>query len=336
MYHIYMDSGTTNTKVFLVKEGNCIDTLMLAVGTKDSAISGNNDVLLQGLKNGYDDILKKNGMLDSQIKQICLSGMVTNTFGIIEVPHISTPVGCKQLWAERYLHFEHKYFQRELVLIRGVKTGQPDETVTMENIGKMNNVRGEEIEVIGMLSKGVLTENETAVMISPGSHTHMLYIKNGMICDIVSNFTGELYHAIQKETIFAGELIKEDVPLASESVLEGHKLLATYGLARALYIIHATKVFDVCEDKTRNALLMGLIVGSVIEMLQKKIECDWADAKKTVIIGGKHYIEAYKILGSHYLPNVEWILKSVAEGENFGLQGYLKLLEEMKKGDDVL
>ncbi|KXL53447.1 2-keto-3-deoxy-galactonokinase [Anaerotignum neopropionicum] len=336
MYHIYMDSGTTNTKVFLVREGSCIDTLILPVGTKDSAISGSNEILLQGLKKGYDDILKHNGVLDSWVTQICLSGMVTNPFGIIEVPHISTPVGYQKLWAERYLHFEQKYFQRELVLIRGVKTGQPDETVTMENMGKMNNVRGEEMEVVGMLSKGVLSENETAVMISPGSHTHMLYIKSGMISDIVSNFTGELYHAIQKETIFAGELVKEDIPLAAPSVLEGYHLLTTYGLARALYIVHGTKVFGVCEDKTRNALLMGLIVGSVIEMLQKKIEYDWADAKKAVIIGGKHYIEAYKILGSHYLPNMKWIVEPVAEGENFGLQGYYKLLEEMKKGDGVL
>jgi hypothetical protein len=33
---------------------------------------------------------------------------------------------------------------------------------------------------------------------------------------------------------------------------------------------------------------------------------------------------------------MEWIVEPAAEGENFGLQGYYKLLEEMQKGDNAV
>lgn len=325
MYHIYIDSGTSNSKLYLVKEKQPVDTIIVNVGTKDSAISGSNDVLLNGLKRIYDGVLEKNKLQDRDIESIWLSGMVTNPFGIIEVEHISTPVDGKKLLEQRYVHFEERYFQRELNLIPGAKTAQPGQVVTMENIEKMNNVRGEEIEAIGMIASGVISKEQDCVMISPGSHTHMLNVKNGIIVDIVSNFTGELNYAIQKDTILGGELTQEDIVLTEEHVIQGYHMVKTYGLARALYIIHATKVFDVCENEIRNSLLSGVISGGVIDMLKYKVERDWNGVKKVVIIGGKNYIRGYEMISRHILPEIEVEIASCKAGESFGLYGYLEL-----------
>ena len=331
MYHIYIDSGTSNSKLYLVKGKQSVDAIIANVGTKDSAISGSNDVLLKGLKEIYDRALKKNNLQDKDIESIWLSGMVTNPFGIVEVEHVNTPVDGQKLLEQRYIHFEDKYFHRELNLIRGVKTAQPGQKVTMENIDQMNNVRGEEIEVVGMVARGVIPKEEDCVMISPGSHTHMLYIKNGTITDIVSNFTGELNYAIKKDTILGGELSGEDIVLTKEYVLQGYEMLKTYGLARALYIIHATKVFDVCENETRDCLLSGIICGGVIDMLKYKTDRNWNGVKKVVIIGGKNYIEAYKILTRHILPEMDVEIRTSKAGESFGLYGYLSLAEVLEK-----
>ncbi|WMI80259.1 2-dehydro-3-deoxygalactonokinase [Anaerotignum sp. MB30-C6] len=330
MYQIYIDSGTSNSKLYLVKDTQSVDTIIANVGTKDSAISGSNDVLLSGLKEIYNHVLDKNGLKDCDIESIWLSGMVTNPFGIIEVAHISTPVDGKKLLEHRYVHFEEKYFHRYLNLIPGVKTAQPGQIVTMENIDKMNNVRGEEIEAIGMVASGVIPREEDCVMISPGSHTHLLYIKNGTITDIVSNFTGELNYAIKKDTILGGELTNEDIVLTKEYVIQGYNMVKTYGLARALYIIHATKVFDVCENEIRNCLLSGVIAGGVMDMLKYKLDRDWNGVKKVVIIGGKNYIEGYKIVGQYILPEVDMDVVSSKAGESYGLYGYLELARILK------
>ena len=332
MYHIYIDSGTSNSKLYLVKGKQSVDTIIANVGTKDSAISGSNDVLLSGLKEIYDRVLEKNSLQERDIESIWLSGMVTNPFGIIEVVHISTPVDAKKLLEQRYVHFEEKYFHRDLNLIPGVKTAQRGQIVTMENIHQMNNVRGEEIEVVGMVARGVIPKEEDCVMISPGSHTHLLYVKNGTITDIVSNFTGELNYAIKKDTILGGELTSEDIILTEEYILQGYHMVKTYGLARALYIIHATKVFDVCENEIRNCLLSGIISGGVIDMLKYKVDREWRGVKKAVIIGGKNYIEAYKILTQHILPEIDVEIVSSRAGESFGLYGYLELARILEEG----
>lgn len=321
MHTIYIDSGTSNSKLYLVQNGQSIDTQSANVGTKDCAIAGNNDVLLLGLKQLYDIVLERNGLVDTDIAHICLSGMVTNPFGIVEVPHLSTPIDVKNLWEQRYVHHEERYFKRELLLIRGGKTAQPNQEVTMENIALMNNVRGEEIEAIGMVAEGVFGE-EDGVMISPGSHTHLLYIKNGAITDITSNFTGELTYAIQMQTILGGELTKEDIVLDADVVLQGYKMIQEYGLTRALYIIHATKVFDVCQNDQRSALLMGIVAGGVMDMLRYKLERDWKNSKKCVIIGGKNYIEAYRIIGKEILPDLNIEIVSGKAGESYALYGY--------------
>lgn len=104
-------------------------------------------------------------------------------------------------------------------------------------------------------------------------------------------------------------------------------MVKTYGFARALYIVHGTKVFDVCENEIRNCLLSGVIVGGVMDMLKWKCDRDWADVNKVVIIGGKNYIEAYRIIGNYILPKMNMEIVLPKPGESYGLYGYLALAE---------
>ncbi|SNS17660.1 2-keto-3-deoxy-galactonokinase [Anaerovirgula multivorans] len=292
MYNIYMDSGTSNTRAYLIKEFQLIDIATVNVGTKDSAISGSNDVLLSAMKGCYDKLLDDNGLQDYDIKGLWSSGMVTNAFGIIEVEHISVPIDGHKLLDRIYIHHEEKFFNRKMKLICGAKTAQSGQLVTVDNIDQMNNVRGEEIEVVGMVATGILPKDKDSVMISPGSHTHFCYVANGAIVDIVSNFTGELNHAIKEATILGGELSTKEIDMDPENVSKGYQYLKQYGVCRALYIIHATRVFDVCSDEVRSQMMAGIISGSVIDLLAMKITETWRNIENIIIIGGKSYVES--------------------------------------------
>lgn len=330
MYYIYMDSGTTNTRVYLLNEFELMDSTSIAVGTKDCAISGSDDVLLYAMKQCCDELLQENSLNYENIEQIWVSGMVTNHFGLIEVEHVSTPVDAEKLLKHIYVHKEDKLFKKEMHLICGAKTAQTNQKIDNLNIDKMNNVRGEEIEAMGMVATGILPEDEDCVMISPGSHTHICHVVNGAIVDIISNFTGELNYAIQKDTILAGELSEEEIPMEKEHVKRGYTYLKEYGICRALYVIHATRIFDVCSDEVRSQILSGIISGSVIELLAKKIEKDWKNVKKIVIIGNKAYIESYRILCEMLIPNIPAIMVDNYEGKSFALCGFLELLKRSK------
>lgn len=330
MYYIYMDSGTTNTRVYLLNEFELMESTSVAVGTKDCAFSGSDDVLLYAMKQCCDELLEKNNLQYENIEQIWVSGMITNHFGLVEVEHISTPVNAKKLLEHIYIHEENKLFKREMYLIRGAKTAQPNQEIDTFNIDEMNNVRGEEIEAAGMVATGILPTDEDCIMISPGSLTHICHIMNGAVVDIISNFTGELNYAIQKDTILAGELSEEEIPMEREYVERGYAYLKKYGICKALYVIHATRIFDVCSDEVRSQILSGIISGSVIELLAKKIEQDWKNVKKIVIIGSKAYIQSYHMLCEMLVPNIPAKIVDNYEGKSFALCGFLELLKQSK------
>ncbi|MPW25413.1 hypothetical protein GC105_06390 [Alkalibaculum sp. M08DMB] len=326
MYNVYIDSGTSNTRAYLVKKFELIDTEAINVGTKDSAIAGNNNVLLTAMKECYDKLLLNNKLQEIDIVDIWSSGMVTNTFGITEVEHISIPITGQKLLDKIYLHNEEKIFRRELKLICGAKTAQPGDIIDIENVERMNNVRGEEIEVVGMVATKILPRDKKCVMISPGSHTHMCYVKDGAIIDIASNFTGELNYAIVKSTILGGELSEKDIKMNCEYVNKGYQYLKQYGICRALYIVHGTKVFNVCSDDVRSQIMAGIITGSVVDLLGVKISEDWKDVEKIIIIGSKLYVESYRILCEEIIPDVSVEVVYGYEGKSFALCGFLEIL----------
>lgn len=328
MIYVYMDSGTSNTRAFLVKNGEFVDMVKRSTGTKDSAISGSNEILLKALHSAYLELLERGGLSEADVDSVWMSGMVTNTFGIVEIPHMTIPIDAKKMYKETAKYYEGRFFKRELCLVRGAKTISDEELVNFDRIDTVNNVRGEEIEVIGIAGSG-LVEEDAFVVVSPGSHTHVLYVKNGALTDIVSNFTGELNHAIGASTILSGELAHGEVIMQEEYVKKGYDYLRKYGFCRALYIVHATRVFDVCPDAVRAQLMAGIISGSVTEMIQKTIREKWTNTRRIVIIGGGAYVESYRILIKDALPDIPVEILKSSGSKSFAYMGFLELIKQI-------
>ena len=67
-YILYYDSGTSNTRAYLLDRDFQVQyTAKTAVGSKDSAISGSNAVLIQGMRALYDRVLSANGLKEEDI-----------------------------------------------------------------------------------------------------------------------------------------------------------------------------------------------------------------------------------------------------------------------------
>lgn len=327
--YAYYDVGTTNTRLFLTDCKNVIDYSIVKVGVKDSAIEGSNEKLLKKLYEALFMISKKNEIDISTIKDIWMSGMITNYFGMVELEHISVPVSVDKLLKDTYVYQEKSFFKREIRLVRGIKTAKKDEKITLSNIDSMNNARGEEIEVFGVMAKGYASDKEKFVVISPGSHTHFFYVKEGEIVDILSTFTGELHHAIKSSTILSGELSDKSDIVRPNDILKGYEFLLKYNFARALYIVHGCKVFGISDNDQRLQILTGIIVGSSLEALNQKISTQWSDATKIIILGGEKYLKSYEILCNHILPHIEVVECDNTGKNSCGLQGFFKLLNNL-------
>ena len=230
MYNIYFDSGTSNTRVYLLKDYYLVDVLKKNIGSKDSSIAGSNIVLLKGLRELYGQLLENNKICEEQIEGIYASGMVTSPFGIKEVPHLSTPISLEKLYDGIYTYHETKFFNRDIYLIRGVKTIPDNVYADRYNISSINNMRGEEIEIFGMLSElPDRWKKENIAVFLPGSHTHVAYVRQGVLHDILSTFSGELFYAISTSTILSNSIHCDSDQFDEEMALLGFRNLKILG-----------------------------------------------------------------------------------------------------------
>lgn len=328
MYNVYFDSGTSNTRAYLLNDYVVVDEIKKNIGSKDSSISGSNAVLLMALKELYDMLLVKNGLEDTGISGIYASGMITCPFGVKEVPHLTTPVSVEKLYNGIYVHYESEYLKRNINLIRGAKTIDEGFTATLDNIPDVNNMRGEEIEIFGVLSE--LSDDlkfGSIALFLPGSHTHVAYIKSGALQDMLSTFSGELFYAISKDTILSSSVQSENDGLDEEAVLLGYKHLKEKGFNRALYMVHATKIFNACDNFRRRSYLEGVITGGVILAFQNAVKSKWGNLDRVLVVGNNSVSKVYEILlkGANLDTGVDTLIASGKQ--SYAVKGFIELLK---------
>lgn len=231
MINVYFDSGTTNSRIFVLEGGHVLYHEKAGTGCRDAALAGDSSILTRALWRLYQNALDTLHIKDEQVQGIYLSGMATSPSGLQEVEHLSLPAGLRELRENIVSYRENSFFHRELLLIPGLKTCARGVTVSPEEAFLVNNVRGEETEILGILCETGLTD---CVVLLPGTHTQAAVVENGRITDLLSTVTGELYGAILQDTIIGSSI--EEGPLSTEWVKKGVQALRRFGFNRALYI----------------------------------------------------------------------------------------------------
>lgn len=320
-YLLYFDSGTSNTRAYLLdKDFQIKYVAKKAVGSKDSAIAGSNQVLIEGMKALYDQVLAENGLEEKDISAIYASGMITSPYGLKEIPHLPLPLTVKDFAQNLYPFREDTRFHRDIVLVPGLKTLSDD-------FSFVNNMRGEEIEIIGALEELKAMDNvQDAALIFPGSHTHVTYIQGDEITGIISNFTGELFYAIQKDTILSPVLSSGTGPLDTDMVRQGYQNLKRFGFNRALYICHAMRLFDRGTPQQRFSYGEGVIMGGVRESLEYYCENLWPKCRTVVLVSNEFMYQLFSTLleDSPYIDRVLWM--PISETKSYAVSGLKKIV----------
>ena len=320
-YILYYDSGTSNTRAYLLdRDFQVRYTAKKTVGSKDSAISGSNRVLIEGLKELYDHVLSANSLEEGDISAIYASGMITCAYRLKEVPHLALPLTLEGFADSLVPFLEDTCFHREIVLIPGLKTVNDDITY-------VNNMRGEEIEIIGALDElQSLGAPKDLAMILPGSHTHVTYLQGEQIADIISNFTGELFHAIQKDTILSPVLVSDGSPLDPEMVRKGYENLQKFGFNRALYICRAMDAFGKGTPAQRFSYGEGVILGGVRQSLEYYCQHFWPNCRTAALVSDEFMYRLFSILleDSPFIDQVLWL--PISREKSYGVSGLKKIL----------
>ncbi|WMJ83521.1 2-dehydro-3-deoxygalactonokinase [Oscillospiraceae bacterium LTW-04] len=319
---VYYDLGTSNVRIFVLDRAlNALYTARRALGAKDSAIVGNNSALIAGMKEMYDAALQALSLNDADVVQIYASGMATSPYGFEEIPHCTVPVTVAE-FARRgvFTHQEKKAFNREILLVAGMKT-------TADDIAFVNNTRGEEIEVVGVMAElEKRFGDEPVAVILPGSHTHVMLVGAGAIKGIVSNFTGELFHALKTQTILAPVMDTEFDRPDIDALLMGAQNAAHFGFNRALYIGHAMRLFGEGDTRARRCYCEGVISGGMITALDYYCENVWQGCQNAAIVSNAYMGDVFLALltQSRTIENVQRI--EIDANKSYALEGLKRII----------
>ncbi len=324
-YLLYYDSGTTNTRAYLLDEQFQICSVSKReVGSKDSAIAGSNRVLIQGLKELYDEILANNSLKPTDISAIYASGMITSPYGLKEIPHLPIPITVQDMADSLYCFHEDTLLHRDIYLVPGLKT-------VNEDFSFVNNMRGEEIEIIGAMEElQSVSDVQDVALIMPGSHTHVTYMRGNEVAGIISNISGELFYAVKKDTILAPVLTVDKPELDKEMVRKGVENLNRFGFNRALYICHAMRIFEQGTPVERFSYGEGVINGGVRQSLEYYCQHFWPKCRTAVLVSDEFMYQLFSTIfeGSPWIDRVLWM--PISEKKSYAVSG-LKKIVALKK-----
>lgn len=323
--YVYYDSGTTNSRLYLIEDGALAAKKTRQIGTLDNVKSGDSDTLLRGLSRMYQELLAERGLTDGEIDGIFMSGMATSVNGIFPVDYLPVPVDAAS-YRRRITWRKTPCFDREIGYLTGLCDG-PGEPGSLENVEAFHNVRGEEIEALGMIARfPAHFVDKSVAVVMPGSHTHVLYVENGVITGITSCMGGEFFAAMAEHTILGASVDARPERILPEAVKAGHRMGKKYGVNRALYMTRSLELFTKEPKEVRNSFLEGVVNGGVITALLQRQKERPLDG--VLVAGKKLYYEIFSaVLEAEGSPLPCGMLEE-SEEISFALAGFLAMIKE--------
>jgi len=270
---VVIDSGTTNSRVRLLRDGAVIGSASVQVGVVDTTKTGSNLALKQGVRRAFDQALRDGGVSAAEVPHALGFGMITSELGVVEIPHLVAPAGIEDL-AAGMLRFEaaEDFLPIPTYFVRGVKNPAPRDA-GLGQLPQMDFMRGEETQVMGLLALRRPALPTTVVVLS--SHTKFISVDgSGRILGSVTTLSGQLYAALCKET-FIGSAVREERAEPEPAgffdagiVEEGCRIVTAGGLTRSLLMPRFMQVLMKTRWYERKLFLESLIAAEDLQSVR--------------------------------------------------------------------
>ena len=259
---LYIDLGTTNTRLWLAQDREILARATAQVGVRDTARTGSNALLRQTLKSLIERMLADHS---EQPECVIAAGMITSALGLAEVPHVPAPAGLAELSAAtQKLHFPD-ITPLPFFLVPGIRTGEL--RGSSEQICQADLMRGEETLCLGLTS--LQLAQTPGMVLNLGSHWKAIALDDrGRITGSITSLAGEMIHAAQTSTILASALPTErPVDLDQDWASAGMREQRKSGLPRALFAVRLLEQSKTCTPEQRYAFLIGAYIACDLDPL---------------------------------------------------------------------
>ena len=319
MYYLAVDSGTTQSRIWLMNDLQILRRISVPVGVRNSAIDGHNRALFEGLASAITEI--RNSATHSQLPQFAVAaGMITSNLGICEVKHASTPVGIEGLSSGIAVRSFPEFGQIPFYFIPGVRSGPTQ--ADFNNADEIDIMRGEETEVMGYLSDS--GKPRPLLYVHLGSHTKLIRTDDcRRIAGSLSTLAGEMYAAIHKGTILHDSLpVDPDFEIKEESLLPGWISCRKYGLNRSLYLVRILHLHSGYSKEFLNSFLLGAILSEDFRCLDS-LRARYS-IKEVVLSGLPHLQPGWSFFLKFF--DISYRMLTAEETEGLFLKGAFRIL----------
>lgn len=312
---ITIDAGTSNLRVRIVEGKKIIFDKKENYGVKIGK-----EKFQENLYSFLKECIKENNMKNEDIDCIIASGMITSALGLMEIEHLHVPVSLEKFSQNIK---KVKFFEFEINLITGIKVEK--DYFQKENLKSVDVIRGEEVEVFGILDE--INSSEPLLIILPGSHNKFIEVSNGTIINLLTTMSGEIYDAMTRCTILRASVNDRFADKIDKKFLQlGNKIGRKYGLNQGSFVLRG---LDLAEELTINEkanYLLGLVLSGDIASLEKN---GYLEKYRKIIIAGGNIIAKglYELLDELKLENELQVIIS----NELATKGALKIWEESKK-----
>ena len=256
---ICIDTGTTNTRVWLTEGARVIAQARASVGVRDTARDGSPARLHETLR----DLIAEVRAGQATPTALIAAGMITSPLGLAEVPHVAAPAALQDLIAGTQRHSFPQITDLPVLLVPGVRSGPLQ--CDAATIGAADVMRGEETLCVGLHALGLLPP--TSTLLNLGSHWKLIRLdEHARIAASVTSLSGELIHTTQTQTILASAVPPGKPETVDEAWLQaGMNEARQAGVARALFCVRLLEQRAATAPAQRMAFLLGVYLASDLD-----------------------------------------------------------------------
>ncbi|MHB1652943.1 MAG: 2-dehydro-3-deoxygalactonokinase [Desulfitobacteriaceae bacterium] len=310
---LVVDSGTTTSRVRLSDGNNVLASVSRLAGAKDVALTGNNEVLKNALRECIKEILEESKITIDEVNAIIASGMISSNMGLVEIPHLSGPVGISETAGNLVKRLFPDITSKPIWFIPGIKTGFHKGNT----ISEMDIMRGEETEIFGYMD-----DREDSLFMHYGSHHKCILTEEGKVRQCRTSVTGELMMAISQNTILKSSLVPiNDIIVDMDWVRRGLAVAEESGFGRALF---STRIIDTMVHSTKmeaTNFYLGVLVSLDLNIMKElRVE----SVRKLVLYGKKLFPSIFEPIIQERFPELQVITVSEELSDLLSVKGAIK------------
>ena len=202
--------------------------------------------------------LRKEYQGDFRPRAVVLSGMVSSSVGMEELPYGNLPADIDgENWYVK-LYSLTEYFPYPVLMISGLKD-------------KDDVMRGEESQLLGM---GMYLDKAPATVILPGTHSKHVRIENRKITGFKTYLTGEMFELLSRHSILAASVqsSQEHREAFDQAFTEGVLKTADEEVLHTVFSVRVGELLGYRAKEENYFYLSGILIGSELRHLKQNSE----------------------------------------------------------------